>query len=508
MKDNGSSKVDFVKKKLDRFEEVGFEPIKRPDLPPVKIGADFDWAIDPFEDENWVFQLNTLRYLRPYIQLSRLEDDAFYLHKFLDLLNGWVSCNAKGESKGAWSDMASGIRGEVVSEALIEANRISDQSSIEALQEIAHVHIDRMMSDGFVNINHNHAVFVLHGIRALGEAVGGEKRGLAKKFVDNYFEALVDKQFDIQGVHKEHSPHYHLFILSKYEQVLSSGWYQDNEYLKSVLDKAREVAYFMVDEAGFEIPFGDTDNYSKPVSYPYLKADKSLRYAVYSSYGFVKNTSGKIPFTLAITNTKNSHTHKHSDNLSIFLSVSGNQILVDPGKYSYNKKDSLRKTFMSSEYHNCSYPQNKIWSYKDIVDHDLCLGGMDAGVLVIKGDVRLDGLGCIRRELITDCINYVIIKDSVPGGGKSSFNFSPLAQQEMAEESVVVSFQDGYFSNILFLGFDTLDFSDSHFSSAYNRREPSRKLDVYFRDCLLTGISIDKSFSKAKLFDEMKKWRF
>src|SRR5699024_9891243 len=45
-------------------------------------------------------------------------------------------------------------------------------------------------------------------------------------------------------------------------------------------------------------------------------------------------------------------THKHLDDLSIYLYLNGEELLIDSGKYSYSAKDPIRQHIKSPQGHN------------------------------------------------------------------------------------------------------------------------------------------------------------
>ncbi|MFC6669105.1 heparinase II/III domain-containing protein [Marinobacterium aestuariivivens] len=351
MKDK-ASRIDFVLKKIEVFESEGFRCIGRDDLEPYKIETPFNWSLDPFVDNNWKFQLHTLRYLMIYLDAFLLTEERGYADKLLDYLEDWYSCSENNGNDFAWHDMATGIRAEKIY-LIFTKLRPYKIHRPEKLKKIIKAHVERMMSEGYVNLRHNHGLYVIHGLRCLAEVVGPKKKLQIKSFCGDKFACLIKDQFDENFVHKEHSPHYHHLVLDTLKRYEKTGLYSDYEFLSATIKEAEANSSFLYLPDGRELPFGDTDfKECKGISsLSSLESSPCYSDIFLKSGYFVCREEGEGGSYLSVINNFNSNIHKHADNLSFVWGECGQDIVVDPGKYKYCN-DDIRKYVTTSMAHN------------------------------------------------------------------------------------------------------------------------------------------------------------
>ena len=70
-------------------------------------------------------------------------------------------------------------------------------------------------------------------------------------------EELILSQFSEDGIHLEHSPHYHFYILRVATNILKSGWYS-SAVLRERLDRATRQAKWLLDPLGRIVTVGDS----------------------------------------------------------------------------------------------------------------------------------------------------------------------------------------------------------------------------------------------------------
>ncbi|OUE44882.1 hypothetical protein BZY95_05095 [Billgrantia desiderata SP1] len=357
-----SDKIEAVKK----FEEVGFVPVKRPDLDPFVINLPFDWSIDPYNDENWKFQLHTLRYLMVYLEAYICTGSEKYADRLIEYILDWHEFVTKRSCDYAWHDMATGIRSEKL--YLIYSRLTNDgYTKTDLLKPVVNKHLSVLKKTGFFNPSHNHGMYVLHGLRCLAEVIEFEEYESIKEYCEKSWRTLIDNQLDANFVHKEHSPHYHFLFIDSLKRYVNSGLYEDFSYLKETLIRAEQNSEMFLLPDGREVPFGDTDNAECiGIEKRAGKIEKD-ELVLYSKSGYVlcKGRAKNSSF-LAFTNTYHSKIHKHWDNLSLIWGERGQDILVDPGKYKY-ASDVIRKKVISSGAHNTINFVEEEWSGGNLV---------------------------------------------------------------------------------------------------------------------------------------------
>ena len=180
-----------------------YQPIKS--LPPVPFRLPFDWGMDPYDDQNWRFQLHTLRKIVDNALVAR--DFEHARDVFLDWQRWhencwwtWPLCFERGTDQ-SWDDMATGIRASRLA-YLLRSTGWQD----ERLVALAEQHAAKLQEPTFFAGNHNHALFQLHGLAALClDHKLSACRG-AEAFLARETGALLRGQFTEAGMHRENSP--------------------------------------------------------------------------------------------------------------------------------------------------------------------------------------------------------------------------------------------------------------------------------------------------------------
>lgn len=358
--------MDIELSKVKEFEEKGFIPVNRPDLMSYRMQIPFNWDLDPYEDSNWRFQLHTLRYLTVYMGAFKKSKDEKYIHKMLEWIKDWYDFCQNNDAEYAWHDMATGIRAEKIY-LLVQ---MCDDYSIpkpEFLHDLIDTHLTVMMANEFFRSNHNHGLYVIHGIRCLAELIQDNKYIL--RFCESGWNEILDNQLDENYVHKEHSPHYHFLFVETLERYIKTGFYEDFFKMHEYLQEAKKNSSFLRLPDGRELPFGDTDNAltNKDASKYELNSNNKLSMSGY----FVFKDTQNLTY-LALTNNYHSTIHKHWDNLSFIFGYKGQDILMDPGKYKY-EKSKLRNLVMSSASHNTINIDDIDWGRSNLIKDSLSL---------------------------------------------------------------------------------------------------------------------------------------
>lgn len=398
--------------KVKDFEEKGFVPVNRPDLKPYKMAIPFDWDMNPYEDSNWRFQLHTLRYLTVYMGAFKQSKEETYIYKMLEWIEDWYLFCQNNEVEYAWHDMATGIRAEKIYLLV----KMCDDYSIpkpKFIYDLINTHLSVMMEGKFFRSNHNHGLYVIHGIRCLAELI--HDNNFILEYCESGWNEILDNQLDENYIHKEHSPHYHFLFVETLERYIKTGFYKNFSKMHTYLTEAEKNCSFLRLPDGRELPFGDTDNA--------LPSEDASRYEL--NNGDKLSLSGYFVFKniqdltyLALTNNYHSTIHKHWDNLSFIFGYKGQDILMDPGKYKY-EKSKLRSLVMSSECHNTINIDDLDWGRSNLVKDSLKLDGS----IKDNGDVR-----CLSKMSLKTHNNTLLIER------KLNFDGSKLTVKDHIDE--------------------------------------------------------------------------
>jgi len=346
---------------------AGYSP--RPNLAPFPITLPLDWSADPHHDRNWRVQLNMLRMLDPLIRAHEQSDpDAAsdWLRSALSISLDWHRYHiAEGRQHAhAWIDMMTGVRTLRLAYLAQRMCHIAGASSneVRAMAELLHEHWRQLTAPGFFRFT-NHTIWDLHGLTALVRlCLRDDSPEFAQwqQAIALRLDRLIDLQFDEHGIHRENSPQYHFVASNMFRTLQESGWYADApNKLARILSRAGAQDHWMRFPDGRYLPIGDSDGSAPrrpvrlpiPVSYEHTDAINTLNH---SCYCFVRRASTSRPTTwsmLAIKAGFDLPGHRHHDELSYVWSESGCDIVVDPGKFSYDLNER-RDYALSSRAHN------------------------------------------------------------------------------------------------------------------------------------------------------------
>ena len=341
----------------------GFRPSGRDDLPHWPLASPIDWAADPFKDRNWLFQLSAWYLLRPHLTLFTRRRDPAVLRAMLSVVLDWYAFHIERgqETLLSWKDMAVGRRASIVAflvNAALRGELVTSDDEMQRLHGLWRVHFERLADDRYFTMT-NHGLAQIHGLMALCRVRPDDPKspgGVA--FAVEKFAALLKSQFDDEGMHREHSPDYHFFVLTTIRTMAATGWYSEFAEISERIRKAEEMVPWLVMPDGRTIPIGDTD-VTGPVRsmVPQIAAGDETAPWVRKfdiGYGIVRSpwaAPQADQYVLFLMGAFHSHHHKHMDDLSVFWNDRGADILIDPGKFSYTP-GTWREYFLSTRAHN------------------------------------------------------------------------------------------------------------------------------------------------------------
>lgn len=349
-------------------EQREFKP--RKDCEPVTLTCPIDWeAKDRIEDRNWRMQLQGWAFFHPIMYVFDEYDNKQGVVNFLlEFAEDWWQhyqndpddiVTSRMPDSYAWYDMSVGFRALVLGFFLNRIEYFSipvTEEKYKLLQNIGKKLISHLGRNETFSLN-NHGLFQIQGLMSLNEELVPENYREIKQFGLEKMEALISSQFDGNGIHLEHSPHYHFYVCNTFESFASSGWYKDSETITSRLTLALERKKWIVDPLKRPVCVGDSIlTVQDSVSFPDNEGDSDhlcsdfndSGYAVVRSNWKVNPENASMLFMMGMYHNK---THKHRDCLSFDWFDQGERILCDGGKYGY-QTDKFRQFFLSYKAHN------------------------------------------------------------------------------------------------------------------------------------------------------------
>lgn len=346
-------------------ENNGFIGFGRNDLKAYKLKVPINWGHNPYDDRNWMFQLQAWRYLDAYLQCHFNE---VIIDKISSIINDWVRFEKKTKNKSIqswlWYDMSTGLRALKLTYYIIRCRELGVPHNIDDISYLIKQHLIHLgnieeLSKG------NHGLFQLNGLMALCSILeDGTALSLSiyKSFALEQMKLLLKNQLGETGVHTENSPDYHFFSVRAIKKIINSSWWQKETiatYFNDLLKKSSAASNWFVDPNNRCVPIGDSSysryraNKAEGLLWPHSKKGKIIAaqldgYAVIrTNFGISSSQSSFLFFQGSFY----SRVHKHSDCLSFIWQEKGEYILTDGGKYGY-QNDKYRKYFLSNRSHN------------------------------------------------------------------------------------------------------------------------------------------------------------
>jgi len=329
--------------------------------------------------------------------------DPKYLQHALSITLDWLDRCAVTEDSAialtmregfAWYDMAVGMRSYRLAYLLDALAREdwADDATVGRLLRSLLQHLEVLSDEGFLAANSNHGFY-----QAWGQLAATWRYRAAERVRPFYDQAvlrlrqMLRQQFFDEGIHREHSPGYHLATLSTTLNGFRSGIVEDTQSSDLIRAAEASLAWFFLPNGNIAA-FGDTDPW---VLSPQKAGDSGFEdphtrwalsggldgsplprtFAAFPEAGwFVVRSpaSNTAPVNehsyLAQFAGFHSRTHKHADHGTFIWYDRGQEIVVDAARYFYSQRtepgseayaagfwygDPKRMYAESTRAHNC-----------------------------------------------------------------------------------------------------------------------------------------------------------
>lgn len=330
-----------------------------PGRPPFEIGYNFDWNSDPYQDNNWKFNLHSLRWTDPLRRMYLKTRRQDYLDKYREILYSWYDFHViRGlHTPYSWYDMASGSRVKVIAAAM---QLMPDE---HWLSHLLHLHGDHLSDDKFLTRKGNHALHAMTGLLVCGHFFKNDiwlKRSLEK--ISSLFIECVDSfGVDYEGALQYQINNFIWYSEAAQHILVATG---SEPPFKSRLSSMPSFLAHAVDTTGHYLQYGDSDRMqatnsleSKELAWAGSRGLSGVppteSYANYSA-GYVFGRSGwskenfedGIFYSVRYGPSYSSTPHGQRDAGSITLSRGESEYLFESGRFRYD--DSPQTSLLSS----------------------------------------------------------------------------------------------------------------------------------------------------------------
>jgi hypothetical protein len=333
----------------------------------VALPDDPTWREAAFSgDLNWLFNYHALRWLLPLLQAGQEAGGARYAERAAFLLKDWIATNPRTGSPNAmaWNDHATAWRASVL------ACAVSTFGSPSWLATGLTNHGKVLASNAFYVKHGNHALNQNIGLVDIACRVGNPAW---KTLAASRLSVLIKESIDAEGATNEQSVHYALYNYDNYSRArrhlvncgltvpsafsridlmpdfLAYATNPDGRY-EQIGDSDLQMARAIV---GTTAEYAATDGNSGPRPSATIKRYAAGYLFARSGWGDTRPFGHETFITIRFGPGKKAGGtgHAHADGGSITMSAQGRRLLVDPGKYTY-QRGSWRNFFVGRSAHN------------------------------------------------------------------------------------------------------------------------------------------------------------
>ncbi len=332
--------------------------------------TDIPWDTQDHSDRSWSFRIHAWRMLDSILKAFSSTRNSKYLTAATAVAIEWCGqfsdYDAPGLPDFAWYDMAVGLRAYRLA-YIIDMNKamsVDLGEDADTLWLALLRHQEYLSDDKNITFHNNHGLYQVAGQLAMARRFGKLVPSIAEAGEQGLvrLEKMLAQQFTPEGVHREHSPGYHLMVYKTLKEIIASGLI-DRPNIVEFSRKIEEALSWLVLPSGHLVNFGDTDFESlscmpelaikrwvtskmQYVTSNGVKGSAAYGCMVYEEGGYfiARQRDKKQPGNfkrasyLAQIAAFHSRTHKHADDLSFVWAEKGQLLLTDAGRYGYPGK--------------------------------------------------------------------------------------------------------------------------------------------------------------------------
>jgi Heparinase II/III-like protein. len=465
---------------------------------PVVFKGEIDWLYMPSDDPEFIFAFNRMRFWITLGQAYVLTNDEKYAKAFVSQMTGWVRKVQKSDKKNekAWRTIEAGLRMEYWSKAIVYFKDSPNltEDAIQLFADSLTEHSEYILSVwNTYNLLSNWGVLANHGLFVASQLLPQTDRTrlYAKTAIERMEKEISIGIYD-DGVEWEQSSMYHNEVLHDYLDVLIlAKLNKDIKLSPFFVERVKKMAYASAawqKPNGTEPMLGDSDEIDQrdlleKAAYVfedgYLKAhgDEKLSFDALWDIGtkglegyqklqekpaenklFVLKDSGNAIYKndgtyLRFKNGTLGAGHGHADQLAFDLFAKGEDILIDPGRFTYVDKPE-RYEFKDSYAHNTltidgknSYVAKDSWEYSKMSRAFGFKANEKNGFCYLEGGhlgYYREGIFVARKIIALDKNTFVVADevfapDSDEHSVESHFHFSSTGSVEITGYKITYS---------------------------------------------------------------------
>tara|TARA_Y100001970_G_scaffold80605_1_gene102347 strand:+ start:7830 stop:9803 length:1974 start_codon:yes stop_codon:yes gene_type:complete len=316
-----------------------------------------------YKIQSWVMYDSLLR--ADYNAFLSSKKDNKYIIPIIELISEWIDLYILEDNycdEFSWYDMAVGQRATklvyVMHRIIIDDNLFKQYFQfLSKFILTSEIHMLELMQKDKIAVHSNHGLFQMAGLLSLSKTFPIYRLSKdAKIFSISNIVKMLKEHFTSDGLHKEHSPEYHIYMANYLSTLIESQYIQDSDIL-DLCRKVVENSKWLYDPSEYLLAFGDTHNIQITKKANFINNMNSKDIKPPSGLKILKEgglaiCSNQVTSYLAFNAQFHSRQHKHADDLNFYLYDKGVPIIVDSGTYKYEYDDPKRIYIESTRAHN------------------------------------------------------------------------------------------------------------------------------------------------------------
>ncbi len=239
----------------------------RSDYPLVHFDRPIPWSLTDNLLRSWNFCIHCWDMLDLILAAYSEKQQMDLLTPCVGIALDWSSryglkASAHADSPFAWYDMAVGLRAYRLAyllDAARSANLLSEHDDALLWSTLLE-HQEYLFQDGNIAFHNNHGYYQVAGQLAMGRRFSSCSTPMAQAFVQGKerLRTMLSLQFAVDGVHREHSPDYHLMVFETLSGLMASGLVEDQDTIVLAQRIEEALAWFVMPNQRL-VNFGDSD---------------------------------------------------------------------------------------------------------------------------------------------------------------------------------------------------------------------------------------------------------
>lgn len=441
---------------------------------PIALDQKNDWGFKPGSDRNFTFMVNSMDYVEPLFLAYIETKEQKYLDAIVKIHLDWYDYNVTQDKSNEmkWYDMSTGLRGSQLSTLLswmLQTN-YADKDALKKILDNTRLHL-KNLSDPAQKGQGNHLFFQMNGIVAICSNTPEFKLCESnKKYGYDTFYDELSRQYKADGMHVEHSPGYHFYVLNILKRMLDTNWY--DERIQKTIERPLSLTPWLFHPNGDMVVVGDSET-NNPVLFrdlhPHMqyflsngrsgsKPEESSLGFMDTGYAVFRSEWDELPINeqsyLFFMASFHSSGHKHPDDFTFSWSEFGTPLIVDSGKYSYDASP-LRRYAKNTRAHNTVEVSGSNYSTEDKYAYGSALKYFEddkqKGIGMLSASMHKERFGLdFQRTLFYRKKNWVLLFDDLKASEGRAYGYKQWLH--LHPEAELVAESDNrkvfYFANI------------------------------------------------------------